>query len=292
MKLYQCCLFLTFFLLSIISNDLQGQAKNKETNIQPTKAGYIHIIKLQTGTTYIGEITDIKDGKATLVSDIGELSISINQIKRIQEVPKSKIVNGKYWFPNPNNTRLLVGTTGYSLKKGEGYFQSTYVLINSVDYGLTDHISVGGGFSIIPGLDIANQLYFFRTKIGTQVSDKVHAAGGVMIGTIPDGAEAVGIAFGVGTYGSRDNNITAGAGYGFSSQGDGISILTLGGMARIGKNVALVSENFLIPTESASLVSYGIRFFGESLSVDLAFFNTLDGPIFPGIPYIDLVLHF
>jgi hypothetical protein len=45
--------------------------------------------------------------------------------------------------------------------------------------------------------------------------------------------------------------------------------------------------------ESHPLVSYGVRFLGESLSFDLGFLNVLgeDG-FFPGIPLIDFVFSF
>jgi hypothetical protein len=54
-----------------------------------------------------------------------------------------------------------------------------------------------------------------------------------------------------------------------------------------------VSENWVLPGMDQPLISYGIRFFNEKLSVDLGFLNTIgDGMLFPGIPYIDFVVKF
>ena len=46
--------------------------------------------------------------------------------------------------------------------------------------------------------------------------------------------------------------------------------------------------------EFQCLISYGLRFFGEKLSVDLAFMNvpTTGEYFFPGLPYIDFVVKF
>ena len=70
-------------------------------------------------------------------------------------------------------------------------------------------------------------------------------------------------------------------------------MLMLGGEKRLSKRTALVTENWLSPGVDQPLVSYGIRFFGEKLSVDLALITPLGADyIFPGMPYIDFVFHF
>ncbi len=57
--------------------------------------------------------------------------------------------------------------------------------------------------------------------------------------------------------------------------------------------MALVSENWIFPGVDVPVVSYGFRFFGEKMAVDLALFNVLDDDaIFPGIPYVDFVWNF
>ena len=107
-----------------------------------------------------------------------------------------------------------------------------------------------------------------------------------------------GILYGVGTYGTTETSITAGFGYGFVYDDDDSDttdkpMLMLGGEKRLSKRTALVTENWLSPGVDQPLVSYGIRFFGEKLSVDLALITPLGADyIFPGMPYIDFVFHF
>jgi len=122
----------------------------------------------------------------------------------------------------------------------------------------------------------------------------------------------IGIGYAVGTYGGQDHNATIGIGYGYS--GDKLMetpVFTICAMTRLSKRISLMSENWLgtvsyedeIPpdfvdtrtvTEFHCLLSYGLRFFGEKISVDIAFLNVPTGEeiFFPGIPYIDFVVRF
>jgi hypothetical protein len=69
----------------------------------------------------------------------------------------------------------------------------------------------------------------------------------------------------------------------------------LGGEKRMSRRTSFVTENYLLPGEANAAISYGIRFFGEKLSVDLAFWNAFGedaDPIFPGIPYLAFAVKF
>jgi hypothetical protein len=70
----------------------------------------------------------------------------------------------------------------------------------------------------------------------------------------------------------------------------------VGGSTRVSQRVALLTENYFIPSVSDNpLVSYGVRFLGKDISVDLAFANAV-GPnttlLFPGIPYVAFAVKF
>jgi hypothetical protein len=68
----------------------------------------------------------------------------------------------------------------------------------------------------------------------------------------------------------------------------------LGAESRLSRRIAFVTENYVIPNEDvSSLISYGLRFFGEKLSVDLAFWNAPGNEMrFPGIPYVAFSVKF
>lgn len=85
-------------------------------------SNHIQILTLTDGSNIFGRIIEIGEGEIKFKSDVGIMTISILKIKKIKEVPASSIKKGKYWFPNPNATRLYFAPTGRMLKQGEGYF--------------------------------------------------------------------------------------------------------------------------------------------------------------------------
>jgi len=109
---------------------------------------------------------------------------------------------------------------------------------------------------------------------------------------IPD-EPLVNLLYGVGTWGTSDKSFTLALGYGMV--GTDIAdkpLVVLGGYKRISRRTAFITENWIIPEVEGAIISYGIRFFGEQLSVDLALLNVMPDAIFPGIPYVDFVYNF
>ena len=72
--------------------------------------------------------------------------------------------NEKYWFPNPNATRLYFAPTAHMLRKGKGYFADYYLFSPSVVYGITDNITIGGGVSLFPAAGIKGGFFFTENR--------------------------------------------------------------------------------------------------------------------------------
>ncbi|MFH1096154.1 MAG: hypothetical protein ABH886_08115 [Candidatus Desantisbacteria bacterium] len=294
-------IFPALFLICLALNTLTGnqayaQSKQIMEQLKIPDSGYIQFITTLNGSTNIGRIVAIGNEEISFQTDSGTLTIPIPKIKKIRQMPVASINNGEYWFPNPNTTRLFFAPTGRMLKKGDGYFQDIYLFFVNTVYGLTDNLTIGGGTSIFPGVDIDKQIFYLMPKVGLKATENLNLAAGALAIRIPfdDKASAVGILYGVGTYGKPDASITAGLGYGFVDQEVASKpMIILGSEKRISRRITLVSENWIFPGVDNPLVSYGVRFFGEGLSVDMAFFNTIgENFLFPGIPYIDFVFCF
>ena len=262
-------------------------------------SNHMQIIIMKDGSKLMGRIVEIAEGDVQFETSIGIMSIPMEKIKEIKEVPISSIREGTYWFPNPNATRLYFGPTGRCLKKGEGYFADYYILFPFLSVGVTDNITLSGGVSLIPGLDIDKQLLYIAPKVGIIQNKKFAFSLGAFILKLPSFGDQdtpiIGVLYGVGTIGSPDHCFTTGLGYGFADwELADKPMVMIGGEVRASRRIAFVTENWLIPGADYPLISYGMRFFGESLSVDLAFFNIIGGgmTIFPGIPYIDFVFKF
>jgi hypothetical protein len=259
----------------------------------------VQMLTTTDGSTNLGKIVRIGVDDVDFETDFGVILVPLSRIKMIREIPEAQIRQGEVWFPNPNATRLFFAPTARMLKKGQGYFSDYYLFFPGFTYGLSDYVTLGGGVSIFPGIGMENQLYYLTPKVGVSRSASTNLAVGALIVRIPsdddlDNPFAVGIVYGVSTLGGQDGSFTVGLGYGF--EGGNLAdrpMIMIGGEKRLSRRTAFVTENWMMPGVDNPLISYGIRFFGEKISVDLGLLNTVgDEAIFPGVPYIDFVVQF
>jgi len=172
------------------------------------------------------------------------------------------------------------------------------LLFPALNFGVTDRLTIGGGISLFPCSGECSQFGYVTPKLGLYSSENVQVATGVAVVTgLGDLDGTGGIVYGVSTFGSPDNSVSVGAGYGFSS--DDVfdqPLAMLGGDFRFARRASFVTENYLVPFgdngDYTLVVSYGVRLFGDRLSVDLGFFNLIEEPLFPGLPLLGFAFHF
>ena len=273
---------------------------------QPVDTAKMYKVSLTDGSVLFGNILERDADKIVLkTTSMPKVEIQASKVERLEVINPANVKNGVYWFPNPHATRYLFGPSAFNLKKGEGYYQNTMLSLNSFNVGITDNISVGGAIELISTFSALTSgefgpIFFITPKAGFKVNEKFHAGGGllyVLVGGFgSEVSTGLGIAYGISTYGTPDNNITAGLGWGYVD-GDFSSkpIITISGTKRISRKVALVTENWIIPIDSYyGLISYGVRFLGERTAIDLAFVNSPDIVEFLaiGIPFVSFTLNF
>ena len=250
------------------------------------------ILKIDEGSSFIGRVIDIGEEKIRFETKYGIMTVSIFEISEISIISDDQIKEGKYWFPNPNSSRLFFAPTGRMLKKGEGYFADYFIFFPTVTFGITDNITLGGGFSIVPGLDPFEQVLLFTPKIGVKTSEKMNLAFGALVVKLPEDAPSAGILYGVSTFGSLDKSITIGLGYGYVKDDFADRpIVVLGGETRTSRSISLVTENWIVPEKDTPVLSFGLRFFGEKVSADFALIFPLENEVIT-FPYIDFVYKF
>ncbi|HUV29679.1 MAG TPA: hypothetical protein VMY05_01120 [Acidobacteriota bacterium] len=264
-------------------------------------ADKVQMITLRDGSMLTGRITEIRADSISFSSQVGEVTIAINQIEDIREVASSSIKGGKYWFPNPNRTRLYIAPTGRTLEAGQGYISDLLLFFPSAAYGLTDNITIGGGCSLFPGVDFDKQLWYLLPKVGISVTELVSIAGSALILRIPqfdqdlvEEPKVAGIVFGTCTIGTDDKSVTIGLGDGYVDDDFAEKpAFLIGGELRVARRLSLVSENWVFPEIDQPLISYGVRFFGESISADIGFFTPGGEDLFfPGIPLVSFAYNF
>jgi hypothetical protein len=302
-----------FTLVVILVFNLPVAAETIADRLVVPAEGVTQILTLDDGSSLVGRITEGGVTEIKFQSELGEMTIPVDRIRDIENASTSDFRDGQYWFPNPNQTRMLFGPTGRMLKKGEGYFSDVMIFFPGVAYGLTDNITIGGGTSLFPGMDANEQLFFFTPKIGLNVLKDVDVAANLMLIRVPvdeddienanrflpdslqtevDVAKVVGLLFLTGTYGNRNSHVTFGAGFGVADESiSDRPALVLGFEHRFARRMSFVSENWIFPELDQPIVSGGIRFFGDAMAIDLALLTVFDEDV-PAFPYIDFVWNF
>jgi len=299
------CMFIPviFAMITVVMSPLLlSQEESLQQGIAAPEQISLIKIKGDAGLRYVGTIIERNDKEIVLLTEgKTKVLIPIETILDIRTIPSSHFHDGEYWFPNPNETRYLYAPSAFNLKKGEGYYQNTYLFINSFNYGFTDNFSFGMGFEFLStfgsvGSGSFNPIYFLTPKYSMEVSENLRVGIGVLYGSILDEMGGFGVGYGLATYGNPEHNATLGLGFGFFD-GDFRTdpVITISGMTRISRRMSLVTENWFFPADVyRGILTYGIRFFGESMSVDLALINNAElATVFPiGIPYVDFVVKF
>lgn len=222
--------------------------RSKVKNLEISTFEGSTIIETVNGTSYFGEIRGLAGGALTIRSALlGTFEIRSNTISKITMSNAYVNRRGSSWFTNPNATRYFFAPSAIPLKKQEGYYQNAYLLANSVNVGVTNNITIGGGV-VIP------LLFYVTPKVSFKVAKNFYLGGGILFtqSFISGFGLSAGIGYGLATYGSYEHNVTIGAGYGYAKfnteyKNTPMPIVTLNGMTRIAKKISLVTENWLIP---------------------------------------------
>lgn len=230
-------------------------AKKDVNSEERQKVEAVVIIETINNASYYGRIIGATPKMLIMKSDlIDTFEIQSNTISKITLSGAYVNRKGKNWFSNPNATRYFFAPNALPLKKKEGYYQNAYLLANSVNIGITNNITVGGGV-VIP------LLFYVTPKISYQVNNNLYLGAGILFtqAFISDLNLSAGIGYGLITVGNLEHNVTLGSGYGFSKfdnsyKNTPMPIITINGMTRIGKKLSLVTENWLIPR-----ASYGVE---------------------------------
>ena len=250
------------------------------------------------GNVFMGEIVQENDDRIILqVEGIGEVTVQRTNIRNIQVIRPDQIRNGDYWFDNPHGTRYFFAPNAIGLQKGTGYYQNAWIFFNNVNYGLSDNFSIGAG--MIPGFLFGGGLdatpFWILPKLSIPVSgDQFHLGVGAMIGGIV-GSGSGALFYGSGTYGSTDNNLTVGLGYGAS--GGEISntpLVNISGMYRAKRTIYMLGELYFLPgIDGSGIALLGGRWAPENFAVDFGLVMPLaDTGGFIGVPWLGVSIPF
>ncbi len=222
------------------------------------------------GQNIRGTIIGSRPGSVIIETvSLGQITLDIKSIRQLTIISQANTDPDANPTDFHNSTRYFVNPSGYNLNKGQAYYENIGIFFNSVTFGVSDN------FSISFGGEIASLLFASRFPV-LYISPKFSVPFGNEQGAFGVGAtfftapEEEFIGFGVIqaaiTGGSRNNNISAGAGIGFSTEDgftDSVIPFSLSGMTRLSKKISLVSDNFFVAyddfSDSFGFLSIGLR---------------------------------
>jgi len=259
-------------------------------------------VRIETvdGNEYIGIIIEQTGEKIRLkTNNLGEITIPSTQIKKNTPITQLLAKDGTYWLDNPQATRYFWAPNGYNLKKGEGYYQNVWILFNQAVYGLTDHFSAGVG--IVPLFLLAGTATpaWITAKFSIPVVDnKFNLGAGALIGTvIGEENTGFGILYGISTFGTKDQNLNVGLGWGFAGGEMAKNpTVNIGAMIRTGPKGYFITENYFIgtPDEFVVMMMVGgrriIKRTGLDFGVVIPIASEMDS--FVAIPWLGLTIPF
>ena len=268
-------------------------------------------VTMKSGSKVVGKLLGKSDTVLLVESStLGKLTIRMSEVKEMRLIDKKNISRkGDYRFPNPLGTKyFLFGPSAIVQRKDQGYFQNTYIAYNSVDFGLNDHVTVGGGvFGFV--------FPYVSAKAGVEVAGNFHMGAGGHLLVNPFFSE-IGIpwaVYGALSLGNREKNASLGVvwGGGFGKRLER-PIYSFSGQIRFGRRSAFITENYFYPVQQqgynyvtgiavssityyyAAAYTYGIRILGERTSWDVGFLGLSDfADVIPvGIPFVSYTLRF
>jgi hypothetical protein len=282
---------LGFVVALALATAFPARARAQRTAADSARAVPTHMLRTRDGSTLLGRLVAETPDTIRFETAGGLLVLPRASVAELRRIDSGDVHDGEYWFPDPNSTRLFFAPTGRMLKRGEGYFNDTYVVLLQFVAGLTDNVTLGGGFSVIPSSDLTQNVLYLSPKIGLISTGDLDVAVGALVGFAGHTNGSGGVLYGVATKGGPDGSVSVGTGWLYSGKNVSSNpVFMLGGGLRISRRATLISENYVFSgfgTHAAAM--YGVRFFGEKLSVDLAFVNAFGRDVnqyFPGIPYV------
>ena len=131
--------------------------------------------------------------------------------------------------------------------------------------GVTDAFTLGGGAPAVLG---EFEPFYLAPKLRVLSTPSAEVSVGTLVFFYDD--ENVGVAYGVGTFGSPDGAVTVGLGFGYSGTDfESQPVAMIGGETRVSRRIKLMTENYFLPGETGLLFSGGLRVIGERFSTDI-----------------------
>lgn len=265
-------------ILSLVAVAMASAMFPGKAAAQQAAADTIYQVRLTDGTTVVGRMESRTADRIVIVTLAGvRVELLATQAKEVTPIA-GRVVDGVYWPQDPNPSRLFFAPTARSVGQGSGYAGVFQVLLPFVAYGVTDRVTLAGGVPILIGVF---DVFYLAPKIEVVRAPSTSVSLGVLSFFAPQttrSLESAGIAYAVGTFGSRDHAVSTAVGYGYA--GDEVAgqpAFMLGGETRVSRRMKLITENYFVAGDAGGFMSGGLRLLGERMTGDIGMMGVYGG---------------
>lgn len=296
---------LSFVVLTFINTGyISAQGNNQPShdiaaNDQTT---IFYYVKTKDNTKFTGKIVYHNRSESEIIFQLYdgyEVTVLTSNIRSMRRVKPNDVKNGEYLFRDVSGGRYLVTPNGIGLEKGDFQYRTTNLLYHSLNYGITNYLSVHAGGELYTSISLQQPAYNLGVNLHFPITPTLHFGTNVSFANVYGDYQNMANGYAYVTAGNSNHNFSIGYGYGYPTLRNDFQeakhFVPLNMKFRLGKNIALITENWLVPDLnnglSDSYYSYGVRMLWEGFSLDLAFVNNLafSEEFVLGVPMINFV---
>ncbi|MEP2026681.1 MAG: hypothetical protein ABJH98_12435 [Reichenbachiella sp.] len=281
-------------IILILSGNLYAQSVSDIGKLMvkndSTTQKFIYEATTKSGNILLGEITKVTaDSIQFSTNELGVINLGLNQIKSIN-IYDSVRKEGERYMVGANHY-LVAPISPYGLEKGEVNLQNSEIFLLSAWYGISKYFTIGGGFSVLPTIELSDQLFYLIPKFNYPITPLLNVSVQYTQLFLSETGNNSLLSFST-AFGKIDKHISFGYTTPLFADGDEVAfdaaLLSIGGTYRLGNKFALLLD-INLPTQDADVGIYGFgtRYIGNSSSFDFGFITNseIEGVPLPWFNY-------
>jgi hypothetical protein len=259
--------------------------------------GVLLRIEMQNGDVYTGRRLAMTDEEIIInTATLGKLNLPLALVGEIRELQSGELLNGKFVPFNHQAHQNLVSPTAFAMSKGSVELHNFMLAFNQIGFGINDWFSLHVATELISPIASLSEGEFggpglmIRPHFSYPVApDKLTLGGGLAIIGIPFSGKPVDVIapYAVATLGNRHTHLNISAGLAFGKEDPSFFfpptpqrskplIFSTGGQVRLGRSVAITSENWVWSDAFDTLFinTLGVRLFSTHAAWSVALLGT------------------
>lgn len=278
---------LAFCFVSLLSYPAGAQPGRNEPD------GVLLRVEMKNGNVFSGKRLAMTDTEIVIeTGTLGKLNLPLIEVAEIREMQFGELVNGKFIPFNHQAHQNLASPTAFAMTKGSIELHNFMLAFNQVGFGINDWFSLHIATELISPIaslsdgDFGGPGLMIRPHFSYPIApDKLTLGGGLAIIGVPFSGKPVDVIapYAVFTVGNRNTHLNISAGWAFGKEDPSFFfppvpqqnhplIFSAGGQVRLGRTVAITSENWVWDNSFSTnfMNTLGVRLFGARAAWSIA----------------------